>query len=111
MKIQTGFFRLFRTLITLGTVWGAALVAVPHSVYLRGLRRTLGLGGLLALALSLSVQAQANADRVGDFALLDHTGKFHQLSWYGDQKAVVVVAQDDCGAGQREQAGLAHTRR
>ena len=27
---------------------------------------------------------------VGDFALLDHQGKFHQLSYYGDQRAVVV---------------------
>ncbi len=30
---------------------------------------------------------------IGDFSLLDHQGKFHQLSWYGDQKAVVVFVQ------------------
>jgi peroxiredoxin len=30
---------------------------------------------------------------IGDFALLDHQGKFHQLSWYGDQKAVVIFLQ------------------
>ncbi|MFT5210646.1 MAG: peroxiredoxin [Flavobacterium sp.] len=30
---------------------------------------------------------------IGDFALLDHHGKSHQLSWYGDQKAVVIFIQ------------------
>ena len=29
----------------------------------------------------------------GDFALLDHQGKSHQLSWYGDQKAIVIFIQ------------------
>lgn len=28
-----------------------------------------------------------------DFALLDHTGKFHQLSYYSDHKAVVLISQ------------------
>ncbi len=37
------------------------------------------------------------ADRVGDFALLDHSGSFHQLSWYDDHKAVVLLTQaNDC---------------
>lgn len=31
------------------------------------------------------------AERVGDFALLDHTGKFHQLSYFGDHDAVVIL--------------------
>lgn len=31
--------------------------------------------------------------KIGDFALLDHQGKFHQLSWYGDQKAIVIFVQ------------------
>ncbi len=30
---------------------------------------------------------------VSDFALLDHQGKFHQLSYFGDQQAVVILAQ------------------
>lgn len=34
----------------------------------------------------------AEPTNVGDFALLDHQGKFHQLTYYGDQKAVVIVA-------------------
>ncbi len=29
---------------------------------------------------------------MSDFALLDHQGKFHQLSYFGDLKAVVIVA-------------------
>ncbi len=35
----------------------------------------------------------AAAAPVGDFTLLDHRGKSHQLSWYGDQKAVVIFIQ------------------
>jgi len=40
-------------------------------------------------------QAAMAADnpRIGDFALLDQTGKHHKLSWYGDQKAVVIFVQ------------------
>ena len=30
---------------------------------------------------------------MGDFALLDHQGTFHQLSYYGDQHAVVIYTQ------------------
>ena len=33
---------------------------------------------------------RAEATDVGDFALLDHEGYFHQLSRYGDQEAVVL---------------------
>jgi len=32
---------------------------------------------------------------VGDFALLDQSGKFHQLSEYGEKKAVVFLAIDE----------------
>lgn len=31
-------------------------------------------------------------ERVGDFALLDHTGTHHQLSYYSDYEAVVLIA-------------------
>ena len=31
--------------------------------------------------------------KIGDFSLLDHQGKFHQLSWYGDQEAIVIFIQ------------------
>ncbi|MCB1685127.1 MAG: redoxin domain-containing protein [Pseudomonadales bacterium] len=49
----------------------------------------------VALFLGLAVFETAIADpvRVSDFSLLDHEGKFHQLSYYGDQKAVVLVVQ------------------
>ncbi len=47
---------------------------------------------LLALLLSTPGLA-AESPRIGDFALLDHEGRFHQLSWYGDQKAVVIFVQ------------------
>ena len=32
-------------------------------------------------------------DVVGNFALLDHRGKFHNLEYYSDQKAIVIVVQ------------------
>ena len=54
---------------------------------------------LLILATLFSVFAPAlsgtaaAAAKIGDFSLLDHEGKHHQLSWYGDQKAVVLFIQ------------------
>jgi len=47
----------------------------------------------VAAAVCTLPAAAAEPTRVGDFALLDQHGKFHQLSWYGDQKAVVVFIQ------------------
>jgi peroxiredoxin len=45
------------------------------------------LGGSL-----MAVNAQAAPERVGDFALLDGTGDFHQLSRYRHRDALVVMA-------------------
>ena len=54
---------------------------------------TLALLGLAIVAGGVP-DATAEAPRkVGDFKLLDHRGKSHQLSWYGDQKAVVIFVQ------------------
>lgn len=46
---------------------------------------------LAVLFVTTSLTSGAHASRVGDFALLDHTGTFHQLSYYGDQAAIVMV--------------------
>ena len=48
----------------------------------------------ISLLVFASVMLNANtyADRVGDFALLDNTGKFYQLSYYGDQQTVVILS-------------------
>ena len=44
---------------------------------------------------------------VGDFALLDSQGKFHQLSYYGDHRAVVVyVHRNDSAEVQQDLAAL-----
>lgn len=48
------------------------------------------IGALAALGGISGAQA---ADRVGNFALLDTDGNFHQLNKYGYQDAVVIVAQ------------------
>jgi peroxiredoxin len=51
---------------------------------------------VIGLALGLFVSqasGAAQSSRIGDFALLDQNGKHHKLSWYGDQKAVVIFVQ------------------
>ena len=52
---------------------------------------------LLLLSSALSADFGQN---VKDFALLDHTGKFHQLSYYGDQRGVILYSHgvEYCGA-------------
>ncbi len=63
--------------------------------------RLFRLTGLLLAAALLAGTAHAETARISDFALLDHEGKFHQLSWYGDQKAVVVFVQGNgCPIGR-----------
>lgn len=45
--------------------------------------------------------AMAATERVGDFALLDEQGRFHQLSRYQHRKALVLLAYDSsCQAAQ-----------
>ncbi|GJM13892.1 MAG: thiol-disulfide isomerase [Pseudohongiella sp.] len=47
---------------------------------------------LVISAALFSMQARAGAERVGNFALIDHEGVYHQLQKYGDSKAVVIFA-------------------
>ena len=84
MQEHNALFRLFRT-IGRGR---AILLAALGSVFL----------------ITPTVQATVPTEgvRVGDFALLDHSGKFHQLSWYGDQKAIVIVAQGNADTSINE---------
>ena len=46
----------------------------------------------------------APTNSVADFALLDHVGKFHRLSYYGDQRAIVVLVQANNDAIARQSA-------
>jgi hypothetical protein len=48
---------------------------------------------LLALVAALLLGAAADPQRVDDFALLDHEGRSHRLSYYGDRRAVVLFVQ------------------
>ena len=43
----------------------------------------------IAAITALSVNA---GERVGDFALIDHQGVFHHMTWYDDNNAVVIFA-------------------
>lgn len=59
---------------------------------------------LAALGAVLSASGVAAAgERVGDFALLDHDGYFHHMSWYDNNQALVFLTQVN-GAPQTEQA-------
>ena len=53
---------------------------------------------LTTLAAPTATAAEAS-ERIGDFSLLDAEGYFHQISWYDDHKAVVLLsyADDDKG--------------
>lgn len=48
--------------------------------------------GLITGFIALSAQA---ADRITDFSLIDHNGKFFQLSRHADKDALVLFAHDD----------------
>lgn len=53
----------------------------------------LKLSALMLMALQ-SLVLHAGPERVDNFALLDHQGRFHELRQYGDSKAVVFIATD-----------------
>ena len=59
-------------------------------------------GLVLALFFSLAPPTLAN-ERIGDFALLDDQGKFHQLSYYGDYPAVAVLVSGLSSKADQEQ--------
>ena len=40
----------------------------------------------------MTSQVSSATERVGNFALLDHEGNYHQLRKYGDSKAVVIIS-------------------
>ena len=48
---------------------------------------------LVTLVMVFPLTSRAETTEVGDFALLDHQGVFHQLSRYADQQAVVIFVQ------------------
>jgi len=65
---------------------------------LRSLRNPNGFFAVLSLAFFFLsgppiVWAAAPQNAINDFSLLDHQGKLHQLSYYRDQKAIVIVVQ------------------
>lgn len=58
---------------------------------------------LIAGAMLASQAMGAAPARVGDFALIDSAGEFHQLSRYGNKEALVLMAFDaSCGSMQSQ---------
>jgi len=47
-------------------------------------------------------QSESRPKQVGDFALLDHQGAFHQLSRYGYTKALAILSYDSACASDRD---------
>ena len=60
-----------------------------------------GLGALAARGIATPTAASESSS-VADFVLLDHTGRFHQLSRYATARAVVLYAHDFACAASRE---------
>jgi hypothetical protein len=55
---------------------------------------------LAAACLSgVSVAASAAAERVGDFSLLDQKGYFHNMGYYNNHKAIVLLVQSNGSKG------------
>jgi len=50
----------------------------------------------VAFMLTMFAAISANAaDRISDFSLIDHNGRFHQVSRYADHDAIVLFAHED----------------
>ena len=56
------------------------------------MKRLAIVGAVVGLFMS-HLAGAAGLPRIGDFALLDQTGRHHKLSWYGDHKAIVIFIQ------------------
>jgi hypothetical protein len=58
----------------------------------------------LLTALCLVPAFAEAAERVGDFALLDHNGYFHHMAWYDDHKAIAFLVQANGSAATKQAA-------
>lgn len=66
---------------------------------------------LAATFMAVGASAESKPARVGDFALVDHQGEFHQLSRYGFKKALVIFSQaNSCSATEGAVAQLRELR-
>ena len=65
----------------------------------------------LVAGIFLAGLANSSTQYVGDFALLDHEGSFHQLSYYGDQRAVVYIVQANNSVNVNARLGEIHALR
>jgi hypothetical protein len=62
---------------------------------------------LTAILLSLGAGLSHASERAGDFALLDQHGYFHKMSWYDNNRAIVLLVQgNQSSATERELQGL-----
>ena len=87
--------RLFLELRKATAFWLSSLASLASVALVASVT---ALAVLTTLAAPTATAAEAS-ERIGDFSLLDAEGYFHQISWYDDHKAVVLLsyADDDKG--------------
>jgi len=68
--------------------------------------RILSCLSVLTLTCLAATNVFAKPERVGDFALIDHEGVFHQLSRYRDKKAVVLLSHTNACDAANTSVGL-----
>ena len=58
--------------------------------------------GVSSALMSLLPLGAGAADRVGDFALLDHNGYFHHMAWYDDHQVIALLVQANGSVATRK---------
>ena len=88
----------------ISVVFGIHLAQIPPGSVMRILRLLCTL-----LFSSLLLMHNAVASSVGDFALLDQNGTFHQASYYSDHDAIVILAESsETLAGERARTAVSN---
>jgi peroxiredoxin len=77
---------------TLATTFYREVIPMKKNNSTNNTNKNLSVLLLLTLSCVFTIQSHASAERVGNFALIDHEGVYHQLQKYGDSKAVVIIS-------------------
>ena len=60
---------------------------------------------LVAAGVAFAAASAQAGERVGDFALIDHSGAFQSMAWYDDHAAIAILPQ---AVGATDKASLQH---
>jgi hypothetical protein len=67
-------------------------------------KKSIHAAGMTALVFTLSSGAALAQERVGDFALLDHNGRYQHMAWYDDHKAIAFLVHANGSAATKQSA-------